>query len=81
MAHVYDYLHDSIGIFGIPFCIPGWDTAGLFLMNIQLSIALAVGLCACLYIIKRIITNFSKSNADAKCDGCNTKKDNIQFDR
>ena len=81
MAYVYDYLHDSASIFGIPFSISGWDAAWLFLMNIQLIIALAVGLCACLYMIKRIFANINKSNADAKCGGCNVKKDNQQFDR
>ena len=81
MAHVYDYLHDSIGIFGIPFCIPGWDTAGLFLMNIQLSIALAVGLCACLYMLRIVAANFKKSDVDAKCGGCSAKQSSRQSDK
>ena len=81
MAHVYDSLYDGIGVPWLSGCVPSWDAARLFLMNIQFIIALAVGLCACLYIIIRIIANLKKSDADAKCGGCSIKKDSLQSDR
>ena len=81
MAHVYDYLYDSIGVNWLPGCVPGWDAIRILLMNIQLIIALAVGLCACLYVLRIVAANFKKSDVDAKCGGCSAKQSSRQSDK
>ena len=81
MAHVYDSLHDRPGVSWLPGRVPGWDVARLPLMDIQLIIALAVGLCACLYVLRIVAANFKKSDVDAKCEGCSAKQSSRQSDK
>ena len=81
MAHVYDYLYDGIGVYWLPYCIPGRDADRLLVMDIQLIIALAVGLCACLYMLRTVTANFKKSDVDTKCGDCGAKKDSLKTDR
>ena len=81
MAHVYDILHDGIGIFGIPFCVPGWVDARLLIMDIQLIIVLAVGFCACLYLGRIILTNLDTTSQNSPCKKCSEKKGSRQANR
>ena len=50
-------------------------------MDIQLIIALAVGFCAYLYVLRIVAANFKKSDVDAKCGGCSTKQSSRQSDK
>ena len=81
MAPSYDSVYDGISLYGISSSIPGWIDVGVYLMDIQLIIALAVGLCACLYMLRMVAANFKKSDVDAKCGGCSVKEDSHQSDR
>jgi hypothetical protein len=40
------------------------------MMNIQLIIALLIGLAAFIYIGKQIIKQFTQTEKDPKCDNC-----------
>ena len=51
------------------------------MMDIEIIIALAVGLCACLYMLRTVAANFKKSDVDPKCGGCSVKKDSLQSDK
>ena len=81
MAHVYDSLHDSIGVSGIPGCVPGGDAIGVFLMDIQLILSLLLGFCACLYMIRKIIEKFHISDQKPQCEECSLVEETAPIDK
>ena len=81
MAYIYDHIHDGIGVSGVPNRISGWDALGLFLMDIQLILCLALGLCACLYMVKKVGTQFQKSDQNPTCGGCNAEEGIKKIDK
>ena len=81
MAPYYDSVYDGISLYGISSSVSGWIDVGVCLMDIQLIIDLAVGLCACLYMLKTVAANFKKSDVDPKCGECSVKKDSLQSDK
>ena len=78
MAHIYDYIYDSIGVPRFIDGLPGWIVIGLFLMDIQFILAIIVGLCACMYVLKKISRQFYRSDATPACEEC--KVDHRQGD-
>ena len=81
MAHLYDYLHDSVGIPRLIGGIPNRDVPGLFLMDIQLILSVAFGLYACFYIGKRISVEFKKSDKKQKCLKCDIEQGTVEADK
>ena len=81
MAHVYDYLHDSTCVSGLPYCIPIWYAAWLLMMDIQLIIVLAVGICACMFMLREIVSKFKKSSQNTPCGVCRGKEGTIPSDK
>ena len=81
MAYVYDYLHDGIGVSWLPSRIPEWTIPRLFLMTIQHILSLLLVFCSCLYIGKRIVEKFQKTDHNPRCGGCNIEEDTAQTDK
>ena len=81
MAPDYDSVFGGVSLYGISSSISGWIDVGVCLMDIQLIIALAVGLCACLYMLRTVSANFKKSDVNPKCGECSAKKDSLQSDK
>ena len=81
MAHIYDSLHDCIGVSGIPGCVPGGDAIGVFLMDIQLILSLLLGFCACLYMIRKIIGKFHIYGQKPQCGECNLVEEKVPIDK
>jgi len=50
-------------------------------MDIQLIIALAAGFCACLYLVRRIVTNLDATSQNFPCKKCSEKKSSRQTNR
>ena len=80
MAHLYDHLHDNAGVSGLPNCVPSWDASGLFLMDIQLILTLALVLCSCHYIGRRIVLKFKQSDQNTQCWECKDEKGVVKPD-
>ena len=74
MAYIYDHIHDDISVSGILNRISGWNSLGLLLMDIQLILCLVLGLYACLYMVKKIGTQFQKSDQNPTCGECNAEE-------
>ena len=81
MAHLYDHLHDNAGVSGLPDRISRRNAPGLFLMDIQIILSLILGLCACLYIVRRISEKFKQSDINPQCGECNVEESTIQTDK
>ena len=70
MAYIHDHLHDSTGLFRLPSGLPRWNAFGLFLMDIQIILAIIIGLGACLYVLKKFSKQFYNTDAEPICEGC-----------
>ena len=51
------------------------------MMDIQLIIVLAVGLCACMYLGRRILKYLYTTSQNSPCEQCGEKKGSLQSDR
>ena len=50
-------------------------------MDIHLILSLALGLCACLYMLRKIIALAQKSDQNSHCSECNNEEGTVHIDK
>ena len=70
MASHHDSLYDGACLYWLTAGLSGWTDVRFYLMDIQLIIALLLGLIAFIYIGKQMIKQFTQTKKDPKCDNC-----------
>ena len=70
MAPYNDSLYDGTCLYRFTVGLSRRPDVGVCLMDIQLIIALLLGLIAFIYIGKQMIKQFTQTEKDPKCDNC-----------
>ena len=70
MAVYYDCVYDWISLYGILSGLSGWIDSRVYMMYIQLLIAILLGVLSLLYLYTKIKQQFTQIEKDSICEDC-----------